>query len=132
MSVLYTAPVAAPSRSVSQRMDALRHANEIRLYRARVVKPALQAHEVGVFDVLDDEMCASLKVFDLLMSIDGLGRVKVESILQRCGISWRKTCSGITPRQREALATALSTRHPYPPLRTENAESVLAGRSMDA
>jgi hypothetical protein len=129
-----TAAPVVPFRSVAQRMSALERANKIRVYRARTVKVGLKDGTVGIFDAMDHPLCGSMSIRDLLMSVPGMGRTKVEATMQHAGISWRKTCEGITQRQREALATAMVDRHPHLTykLRAENAESVLAGGSMEA
>lgn len=111
MVLLSPAPVRAPERSLQQRMDALRHANEIRSYRAQV-KREMKAGRRTIVDELVrvDELMATMKVFDLLLAVPKVGRVKVNKILQRERISPSKTVGGLSERQRLALVAALGGR----------------------
>jgi hypothetical protein len=136
MQVITAAPAATvvPFRSREQREQAMQKGNKIRYFRARVVKPALKTQTVGIFDVMDHPLCATMKIRDVLLAIPKMGGTKVDGTLLAAGISWRKTCEGLTQRQRESLAMVMLDRHPHLSykLRTENAESVLASGSMDA
>ena len=107
--VMVTGAVA-PSRTVEQRMAALEHGNRIRLYRAQV-KRDLKAGRRSVLDELAavDDRLASMKVFDLLLAVPKLGRVKVSRLLARNGISPSKTVGGLSERQRRVLVMALSS-----------------------
>jgi hypothetical protein len=100
-----------PERSVAQRRDALRTANEVRSYRAQL-KRDLKARRVKAVDVLLDpeERVATMKVFDLLLAVPKVGRVKVNKILNGERISPSKTVGGLSARQRAVLAGVLSTR----------------------
>ena len=103
-----TAPGAAPERSLAQRMDALRRANEIRTERARL-KRELKAGRVQVHGLLLDppHYLQTAKVFDLLLSVPKYGRVKVNRILTQCRISPSKTIGGLSQRQRDELVSFL-------------------------
>ena len=69
--------VAAPERSLTQRMEALTRANE------------------------------TAKVFDMLLAVPKYGRVKVNKVLVQCRISPSKTIGGLSQRQRTELVSML-------------------------
>jgi hypothetical protein len=98
----------APERSLTQRMDALRRANEIRTRRARL-KRDLKAGRVLIHGLLLDppEYLLTAKVFDLLLAVPKYGRVKVNRILTHCRISPSKTIGGLSERQRNELVSFL-------------------------
>ena len=98
----------APERSLTQRMDALRRANEIRTERARL-KRELKAGRVQVQGLLLDppDYLLTAKVFDLLLAVPKYGRVKVNRVLTQCRISPSKTIGGLSQRQRHELVSYL-------------------------
>src|SRR5437588_12768309 len=85
-------PVAAPERSLVQRMDALQRANDIRSRRAQL-KRDLKAGRQPIHELLlqPPEYLETAKVFDLLLAVPKYGRVKVNKILTQCRISPSKT-----------------------------------------
>jgi hypothetical protein len=97
-----------PERSLTQRMDALERANEIRTRRARL-KRDLKAGRVKIHGLLLDppEYLQTAKVFDLLLAVPKYGRVKVNRILTHCRISPSKTIGGLSERQRNELVSYL-------------------------
>ena len=99
---------SAPERSLTQRMDALKRANEIRTQRARL-KRDLKAGRTQIHALLLDppEWLATAKVFDLLLAVPKYGRVKVNRILTQCRISPSKTIGGLSERQRNELVSYL-------------------------
>ena len=99
---------AAPERSFTQRMDALRRANEIRTQRARL-KRDLKAGRTQIQGLLLDppEYLLTAKVFDLLLAVPKYGRVKANRILTQCRISPSKTIGGLSERQRNELVSYL-------------------------
>lgn len=104
-----TAPAAiTPERSLTQRMDALKRANEIRTQRARL-KRDLKAGRIQIQGLLLDppDYLATAKVFDLLLAVPKYGRVKVNRILTHCRISPSKTIGGLSERQRNELVSYL-------------------------
>ncbi len=103
-----TATGAAPERSFTQRMDALRRANEIRTQRARL-KRDLKAGRAQIQALLLDppEYLLTAKVFDLLLAVPKYGRVKANRILTQCRISPSKTIGGLSERQRNELVSYL-------------------------
>ncbi len=98
-----------PNRSLEQRLDALQRANEIRSHRSHV-KRDLAAGRVSLAEVLDDPEFASAKVYDVLLAMRKVGRVKAGRAMHECKISLAKTCGGITDRQRALLADELAKR----------------------
>jgi hypothetical protein len=99
---------AAPERSFTQRMDALKRANEIRTQRARL-KRDLKAGRAQIQGLLLDppEYLLTAKVFDLLLAVPKYGRVKANRILTQCRISPSKTIGGLSERQRNELVSYL-------------------------
>lgn len=98
-----------PDRTYEQRMDALRHANEVRTARAGL-KRALQAGEITAADVLADPpaLALSMRVFDLLIAQRWVGPARARAVLKVCQISPVKTVGGLSARQRGVLAEALA------------------------
>lgn len=96
----------APDRTTDQRMEALERANEIRSARAQL-KRDIKAGRQGVLNLLLEppEYIETMKVFDLLMAVPGLGRVKIGKLLRVCGISPAKTVGGLSVRQRHELVS---------------------------
>ncbi len=101
-------PVAAPERSLVQRMEALQRANEIRTKRAQL-KRELKAGQASIHELLLEppEYLETAKVFDLLLAVPKYGRVKVNRILTQCRISPSKTIGGLSERQRGELVSYL-------------------------
>jgi S13-like H2TH domain len=97
-----------PERSLTQRMDALKRANEIRTERARL-KRDLKGGRIQIHGLLLDppEYLTTAKVFDLLLAVPKYGRVKVNRILTYCRISPSKTIGGLSERQRNELVSYL-------------------------
>ena len=83
--------VQAPLRSLDQRMDALRRANEIRVKRAKLKKD-LKAGSVQIETILRNppEYVETAKVFDILMAVPKFGRVKAARFLNQCRISQKE------------------------------------------
>jgi hypothetical protein len=100
--------VAAPERSLQQRMDALTRANEIRTRRAQL-KRDLKAGRASIHDILLEppEFVETAKVFDMLLAVPKYGRVKVNKVLVHCRISPSKTIGGLSQRQRTELVSML-------------------------
>ncbi len=98
-----------PERSLTQRMDALKHANVTRTNRARLKKD-LKAGRIKIQTVLLDppEWVLTAKVMDLLLQVPKYGRVKAGRVFTHCRISPSKTIGGLTERQRDELISYLS------------------------
>ncbi|MEX1142405.1 MAG: integration host factor, actinobacterial type [Thermoleophilaceae bacterium] len=101
-------PGIAPERSLTQRMEALKRANEIRTRRARL-KRDLKGGRIQIHTLLLDppDYLATAKAFDLLLAVPKYGRVKVNRILTQCRISPSKTIGGLSERQRNELVSYL-------------------------
>ena len=100
---------SAPERSPDQRMQALKRANHIRTKRAQLKKD-LKDGKVRAHTLLIDppEYVMTAKVFDLLLAVPKLGRVKVNRMLTQCRISPSKTIGGLSERQRGELVSLLT------------------------
>jgi S13-like protein len=94
----------APVRSLDQRMEALKRANEIRVRRAQLKKD-LKDGRLQIEEVLREppEYVETAKVFDILMAVPKFGRVKAARFLNQCRISQSKTVGGLSERQRAEL-----------------------------
>ena len=94
----------APERSLDQRMDALRRANDVRVRRAQLKKD-LKDGRVRIQTILGDppEYVETAKVVDILMAVPKFGRVKAARFLNTCRISQSKTVGGLSDRQRAEL-----------------------------
>ena len=94
----------APSRSLDQRLDALDRANRIRVQRAQL-KRALKSGATTFDQVLVDppDYVLTAKVYDMLLSVPRLGRVRAGRLLTQCWISQVKTIGGLSERQRGEL-----------------------------
>ena len=94
----------APLRSLDQRMEALKRANDIRVRRAQLKKD-LKDGRAHIESVLADppEYVETAKVFDILMAVPKFGRVKATRFLTQARISQSKTVGGLSDRQRAEL-----------------------------
>ena len=94
----------APIRSLDQRMEALKRANDIRVRRAKLKKD-LKDGLVQIEQILSNppEYVSTAKVFDMLMAVPKFGRVKAARFLNTCRISQSKTVGGLSDRQRTEL-----------------------------
>src|SRR5437588_1737779 len=103
--------MAAPERSLVQRMEALQRANDIRSRRAQL-KRDLKAGRTPIHQLLLDPptYLETAKVFDLLLAVPKYGRVKVNKILSQCRISPSKTIGGLSERQRRELVALMRRR----------------------
>jgi hypothetical protein len=107
-SVKTSPSLAAPERSLDQRMEALKRANDIRTARAKLKKD-LKASRASIHAILLDppEFVLTAKVFDMLLAVPKYGRVKTNRILNQCRISPSKTIGGLSERQRTELVGLL-------------------------
>lgn len=101
-------PAQAPERSLDQRMEALRRANEIRSQRAQLKKD-LKSGQRSITDVIAQppDYVLTAKVFDMLMAVPKYGKVKATRFLNTCRISQGKTIGGLSERQRTELLEVL-------------------------
>lgn len=100
-----------PERSLTQRKEALKRANEIRSRRARLKKD-LEAGRTQIHSLLLDppDYLLTAKVTDLLVKVPKYGRVKVQRALNHCRISPSKTFGGLSERQRHELVAYMRNR----------------------
>ena len=103
--------VQAPVRSLDQRMEALKRANDIRVKRAQLKKD-LKFGTVSIEQILGEppEFVSTAKVFDMLMAVPKFGRVKAARLLNQCRISQSKTVGGLSDRQRHELIDLFNHR----------------------
>ena len=103
--------VQAPVRSLDQRMEALKRANDIRVKRAQLKKD-LKSGSVSIEQILSQppEYVSTAKVFDMLMAVPKFGRVKATRFLNTCKISPSKTVGGLSDRQRGELIGLFNSR----------------------
>ena len=102
---------AAPERSLTQRLDALERANEVRTKRAKL-KRDLKGGRESIHTLLLDppDFVETAKVFDMLLAVPKYGRVKTNKVLTQCRISPSKTIGGLSQRQRDELVEPLRRR----------------------
>jgi len=93
-----------PERSLAQRQEALKRANDIRTRRARL-KRDLKAGRIRIDGLLlnPPDCLQTAKVSDVLLRVPKYGRVKVNRALTYCRISPSKTIGGLSERQRKEL-----------------------------
>ncbi len=98
-----------PERSLDQRMAALEIANETRALRAQL-KRDLKAGRASIGELLLDPpaFVYTAKVFDMLLALPKVGRVKATKIMNNCRVSPNKTFGGLSDRQRAELAERLN------------------------
>jgi hypothetical protein len=89
-------------------MNALSKANEVRTLRAQL-KRDLKARRVSIGALLLEPppYLETAKVFDMLLAVPKVGRVKAAKILNSCRVSPSKTFGGLSERQRAELAGRL-------------------------
>jgi len=103
-----SSPPEAPERSLDQRMEALKRANDIRTARAQL-KRDLKGGRMTIHELLSSppEYVMTAKVFDMLLAVPKYGRVKANRVLNQCRISPAKTIGGLSERQRGELVAML-------------------------
>jgi hypothetical protein len=98
--------LAAPERSLTQRMDALNEANRIRTRRAKLKKDLRSGNaNIKILLLSPPDYMLSAKVSDMLLAVPKYGQVKVNKILAQCRISPSKTIGGLSQRQRAELVS---------------------------
>src|ERR1035437_6847984 len=111
VSESFAKTLAAPERSLVQRMEALQRANGARGRRARR-RGVGRGGPQPIHELLLEppEYLLTAKVFDLLLAVPKYGRVKAGKILSQCRISPSKTLGGLSERQRGELVALMRRR----------------------
>ena len=96
-----------------QHLQALEHANRVRLARAEL-KRQVASGQVKVADVVVESpwQARSMEVSELLMSQKRWGRERCRRLLLSIGVPENKAIGKLTDRQRLALAAVLSGTRP--------------------
>lgn len=104
-----------PDRNLTQRLDALRRANDIRMRRSRLKRDLKAGREQLAPLLLDPpDYLLTAKLWDLLLAVPRLGRVKVNHLLRCKHISPSKTVGGLSERQRQEIVAHLRSRERRP------------------
>ncbi|MGH2859679.1 MAG: integration host factor, actinobacterial type [Solirubrobacteraceae bacterium] len=107
----FSKPLAAPERTLNQRMEALQRANDVRSRRAQLKRDLKAGRQpIGELLLRPPDYVQTAKVFDLMLAVPKYGRVKVNKILSQCRISPSKTLGGLSERQRGELVALLRRR----------------------
>ena len=97
---------APPQLTAEERARALAKAKESRQIRA-AVKARVKSGELSITDVVtmakDDEAIAKMRVLELVESMNGVGKIRAKSILERLGISLTRRIQGLGRHQLESL-----------------------------
>jgi hypothetical protein len=97
---------ATPVRTLEQRLDALRRANDIRSQRARLKKDLKDGgQKIDLLLADPPEFIRTAKVIDVLLAVPNCGKVKSAKVLNHCRISPNKTVGGLSERQRRELVS---------------------------
>lgn len=101
------ATLVAPTRSLEQRREALKVANRVRTARAQW-KAKLKAGDATVLDLMGDPLCDTMRIYDVLVALPKMGRVKANRTLLQLRLSPSKPLSSLSYRQRRELLEALA------------------------
>jgi guanylate kinase len=97
---------APPQLTPEERAQALTKAKESRQIRA-AVKARVKSGELSITDVVtmskDVEAIAKMRVLELVESMNGVGKIRGKSILERLGISLTRRIQGLGRHQLESL-----------------------------
>jgi hypothetical protein len=97
---------APPQLTPEERSRALAKAKHSRQVRA-AVKLRVKAGEISISDVItlakSDEAVAKMRVLELVESMNGLGKIRARTILERLDISLTRRLQGLGRHQLEAL-----------------------------
>ncbi len=100
-----------PQLSAEQRAAALAKAAEARRVRAEV-KELLKTGTLSLAELLEradeDPMIGGLKVYSVLSSMPGTGKVKAKRLMESLGIADNRRLRGLGSRQRDALLAEFS------------------------
>lgn len=100
-----------PQMSEEQRKAALEKAAMARTKRAEM-KALLQTGSLTLGDVFaeaeSDDIVAGTKVYPLLVSMPGMGKVKAMRLMEECKIAENRKIRGLGTRQRDCLLEHLT------------------------
>ncbi len=103
--------MGVPPSSPEQRQAALEKAAAARRVRAEL-KVLLKTGSLSLprlFEKADgDELVAGMKVYSLVSSLPGVGKVKAGRIMAEIGIANNRRIRGLNDRQRQALLDQLA------------------------
>ena len=103
--------MGVPESTPEQRQAALEKAAATRRLRAEL-KQLLKTGTLTLpklFERADaDEMVAGMKVYSLVASLPGVGKVKAGRIMEEIGIADNRRIRGLSDRQRQALLDQLA------------------------
>lgn len=103
--------MAPPQLTDAQRQAALAKAAEARRARAEL-KELLRTGSLSLTDVFsraeDDQVVASTKVFAVLISLPGFGKIKAKRLMEDLGIAENRRIRGLGDRQRAKLLEIFS------------------------
>jgi hypothetical protein len=119
------ASVKSPVRQTPQHMQALAHANRVRLARA-ALKRSIASDECSAADVIRDGPWEtdSMTLAELLTAQRRWGRTRARKFLLSLALNENKRVGTLTHRQRMMLATELEAKSA--PATTVPGEAVLA------
>jgi hypothetical protein len=102
---------ATTTAAAPQHLQALHHANRVRLARAELKRKVASQHATAAEVVLDCPWeAASMEISDLLMSQRRWGRARCRRLLLSLGLPENKQIGTLTARQRQALAAVLTAK----------------------
>lgn len=105
--------MALPPLTPEQRKAALVKAAAARRTRAEI-KNRLKHSGGSLPEVLHegqrDEVVGKMKVYDLLQSVPGLGKVRARQVMERIGIAETRRVRGLGAKQIAALESEFSAR----------------------
>ncbi len=103
--------MAPPQLTDAQRQAALAKAAEARRARAEL-KELLRTGSLSLTDVFeraeDDQVVASTKVFAVLTSLPGFGKIKAKRLMEDLSIAENRRVRGLGERQRAKLLEIFS------------------------
>jgi hypothetical protein len=97
---------ALPALTAEDRAAALEKGHAARRHRAEVksrVRSGATTAAAVLRDAEADEVLAKMKVFELVTSVPGVGKVRAQQIMTRLGISDDRRLRGLGTNQRQAL-----------------------------
>lgn len=108
---MQAATTAAPAAAVPQHIEALEHANRVRLARA-ALKRAVRAGDIRAHEVVREcpWEAETMSISELLRSQSRWGRTRTRKFLVPLAVSENRQLGRLTMRQREMLAAALESK----------------------